>query len=59
MTMALYEYVCEWCEELVEINHPMHNEPKVYCPRCVKLMRKSFSVPQVTFKGVGFYSTDK
>lgn len=56
--MALYEYKCE-CGEKADISHPMHEGPTVYCPKCLKIMRKGFGTPWLSFSGSGFYSTDK
>ena len=56
--MALYEYKCDW-GHTVEISHPMSESPVVYCPECVKVMKKQLGTPWTQFKGSGFYSTDK
>lgn len=56
--MALYDYKCE-CGNSVEISHPMHWEPEVLCAKCTKVMRKVLFAAGVSFKGSGFYSTDK
>lgn len=41
------------------ISHGFDNEPIVHCPKCTAIMLKVYSVPNVSFKGTGFYSTDK
>lgn len=56
--MALYDYKCE-CGHSKEVSHSIAEVPKVECPECTKLMRKSFGIPVITFNGEGFYSTDK
>lgn len=56
--MALYEYRCDE-EHKVEISHPMAESPTVYCPKCLKIMKKQFGTPWINLKGQGFYSTDK
>ena len=56
--MALYEYVCG-CGAKSDISHPMEQSPEIVCPKCQKKMRKGFGTPWLSFKGEGFYSTDK
>ena len=58
MMMALYEYVCA-CGNKSDISHPINESPKIICPKCTKLMRKGFGTPWLSFKGTGFYSTDR
>lgn len=56
--MPLYEYGCV-CGTKNDISHPMAESPEVICPNCHKQMHKGFGAPLLTFKGEGFYSTDK
>lgn len=56
--MPIYEYSCP-CGAKNDISHPMSNSPKIICPKCYKEMRKGFGTPVISFKGEGFYSTDK
>jgi putative FmdB family regulatory protein len=57
--MPLYEYVCENKHKLVEIRS-IHddNEPTV-CPDCGLKLAQVIAGVSVSFKGSGFYSTDR
>jgi len=54
--MPLYEYRCD-CGNEFEQRHMIHDDP-AYCS-CGKKARKVFGLVGVSFKGKGFYSTDK
>ena len=56
--MALYDYKCIE-GHVLQISHPMDEEPEVFCGQCSAKMKKVFGVPWTQFKGSGFYSTDK
>ncbi|KPK46086.1 MAG: hypothetical protein AMK74_01415 [Nitrospira bacterium SM23_35] len=32
--MPVYEYKCETCEYVFEVNHAMNENPAVFCPEC-------------------------
>ena len=51
--MPLYDFKCEYCTEVIEINEPI---PPA-CSTCGNLMMRIWSAPAVQFKGPGFYST--
>jgi putative FmdB family regulatory protein len=51
--MPLYDFKCECCLEVVEINEPI---PPA-CNTCGNTMMRIWSAPAVQFKGSGFYST--
>lgn len=55
--MPTYDYNCE-AGHTKEIVHPMTESPRFYC-HCGKPLRKAMSAPVISFKGEGFYSTDK
>lgn len=38
--MPTYEYKCEQCGMLIEVNHSMNEEPVVECPQCNKKAKK-------------------
>lgn len=57
--MPTYEYVCKSCGHLFEIVQPMRDDPLTECPECGGLLRKVFAPPAISFKGSGFYATDK
>lgn len=59
--MAKYDYFCQVCDKTVEVERPMaESEPEDghICPTCGYRMVKQYSLPAITFKGPGFYSTD-
>lgn len=51
--MPLYDFKCECCLEVTEINEPV---PPA-CSTCGNAMKRIWSAPAVQFKGSGFYST--
>ena len=51
--MPLYDFKCEYCNEVIEINEP--DSPP--CGTCGNAMKRIWSAPAVQFKGSGFYST--
>jgi putative FmdB family regulatory protein len=55
--MPTYNYKCENGHDK-DIFHSMDEAPRMYC-HCGKPLKKGFSSPVITFKGQGFYSTDK
>jgi putative FmdB family regulatory protein len=58
--MPLYSYTCKTCEVTSAISRSIH-DPEVIpaCLKCDQPMQRQYSTPAVTFKGSGFYSTDK
>lgn len=58
--MPTYEYQCPTCKEVHVIIHPMSEEITRKCVTCDnKLVRKPSATSRPTFKGEGFYTTDK
>lgn len=56
--MPLYEYVCE-CGHRLTVTHTITEDPEITCSNCKGGMRRTFGSPTVSFKGSGFYSSDK
>lgn len=59
--MALYEYKCPKCKEITTISRSI-TEPETNpeCWTCKVLLQRVYSSNMgVSFKGSGFYSTDK
>ena len=56
--MPIYVYECP-CGQIVEISHPITEEPEIECDNCDGMMYRKPSVPNIRFNGKGFYSTDK
>ena len=57
--MPTYVYICAVCGPM-DIVQKITEKPHRTCPDCKGTeFRKSFAVPAISFKGNGFYSTDK
>lgn len=52
--MALYEYYCKNCEDVVDISHPINDSPQIICMQCYSTRVKKLGVGAVTFKGSGW-----
>lgn len=58
--MPVYEYECKKCREHLFENRPMSEADRIdKCARCGKPMQRVYNFGAVTFKGSGFYKTDK
>lgn len=49
--MARYDYKCSKCDHIFEIQHSIHEEPKVKCEKC-----KAISIRQISSR-VNLYGT--
>ncbi len=56
--MARYDYRCESCGDVFEVEHGMTERPEVTCPVCGGNASKVFSASGIKFEGSGFYNTD-
>jgi putative FmdB family regulatory protein len=58
--MPVYSYKCPDCGYSVDVRTELDKAdlPK-HCPKCKIAMRKLLGLGGVSFKGNGFYSTDK
>lgn len=58
--MALYEYKCPECETNITVQRGMtEDDPGYTCETCNIALNRVYSNVGVSFKGSGFYSTDK
>jgi putative FmdB family regulatory protein len=57
--MPTYSYVCKSCAHAFDAQHSIHDEALKTCPECKGELRKVLGEVGVTFKGSGFYRTDK
>ena len=57
--MARYDYQCEACGEIFEVEHPMGEHPEVSCPVCGGHAEHHFDPSGIVFKGSGYYNTDQ
>ena len=57
--MTTYGYECK-LDGYFERDYPIATNPSsIECPVCKDPATRSYSVPAISFKGSGFYSTDK
>jgi putative FmdB family regulatory protein len=58
--MPIYEFKCTECDQTATIAASIKTEPSVpVCSACTVTMVRVYGVAAVTFKGSGFYQTDK
>ena len=58
--MPAYQYKCPHCEVILVVNRSLHDaDPGYECETCKIPMNKVYSIGAVTFRGSGFYRTDK
>ncbi|MCP4751793.1 MAG: zinc ribbon domain-containing protein [Proteobacteria bacterium] len=54
--MPIYEYICEHCEEEVEVIQKISEEPLTQCPSCSEnTLKKKTSMSAFHLKGGGWY----
>lgn len=56
--MPRYEYKCEGCGELFEVQQKFADEPLKVHEKCGGKVERLISVPALQFKGSGFYVND-
>ncbi len=56
--MVRYDFYCQHCELIREIQRSMKDNSPVYCLQCDREMKQQITPPGIIFKGSGFYSTD-
>jgi putative FmdB family regulatory protein len=59
--MSIYSYICPKCEKVSDVEKPMADPHPNVCPLCgyKGVLGRVFAVPGITFRGSGFYHTDK
>lgn len=57
--MPYYEFTCDTCELTSMLTFSINEDKQATCHKCRQPMRRSYSSPAITFKGTGFYTTDK
>ena len=58
--MAYYDYKCQDCDNTVTVSRGMtEDDPGYTCNTCNSTLTRVYSNVGVSFKGSGFYSTDK
>lgn len=56
--MPKYDYSCEYCERVFEIEKKISDPDPQKCEECGTALKRVYSPVGVTFKGSGFYKTD-
>jgi len=56
--VPIYEYQCESCEHIFEVQQKFSDPLVDACVKCGKSVRKVISAPGIMFKGSGWYVTD-
>jgi putative FmdB family regulatory protein len=57
---VIYSYKCSKCNSELTIERSIHEEVRSpTCFDCHESMNRVWDSPAITFKGTGFYSTDK
>jgi putative FmdB family regulatory protein len=56
--MPRYDYSCNECELIIEVQRSFSETSPENCPTCGIEMSKVYGSVGVTFKGSGFYKTD-
>lgn len=57
--MPTYDYKCKNCDKILTLILPIDGNHSQQCPTCGKDMVKKFASVPTSFKGEGFYTTDK
>ena len=54
--MPVYEYECNACQKVFEIQQKMADKPLTSCPECEGELKKLMSMSSFQLKGGGWYS---
>jgi putative FmdB family regulatory protein len=57
--MPAYEFTCLPCDKTITVTLSLTGSQQISCPDCAEIMKRSYNFGAVTFKGSGFYRTDK
>ncbi len=57
--MPRYDYRCPACDHRFEVRQSFQDEAVAPCPECGSDSSRVLHVPQVVYKGSGFYTTDR
>ena len=57
--MPTYDYMCDYCNIVFEVQHKMSETPSIVCPQCGQASHQVLSAGfGLNFTGKGFYQTD-
>ena len=54
--MPVYEYECNECQKVFEVQQRMSDEPMKQCPECDGQVKKLMSMSSFQLKGGGWYA---
>ncbi|MFA7383021.1 MAG: FmdB family zinc ribbon protein [Desulfurivibrionaceae bacterium] len=54
--MPIYEYQCEACQDIIEAQQRLSEEPLTTCPACSGSLKKLISRSSFQLKGGGWYA---
>lgn len=54
--MPLYEYECQACEQVFEVQQKISDDPLKSCPECQGEVKKLMSMSSFQLKGGGWYA---
>jgi putative FmdB family regulatory protein len=54
--MPIYEYECQSCEKVFEVQQRISDDPLESCPECKGAVKKLVSVSSFQLKGSGWYA---
>lgn len=57
--MPTYDFQCKGCQQTVTITASMSELKTPQCLQCLTNMHRLWDVGAITFRGRGFYTTDK
>lgn len=56
--MPVYSFRCRKCKRVLTVNHPFSEKHPEAC-ECGGALARKFDVPNVVYRGSGYYHTDK
>jgi putative FmdB family regulatory protein len=54
--MAMYDYKCRVCNDVVTVTHSIDDKPTILCAKCDAKRVKVFGAPSLSFPGSGWGS---
>jgi len=49
-----YDFACDECKIIFEVQHGIHEKPEVVCPQCKKPAQRRYTMPEVYVRGYGW-----
>jgi putative FmdB family regulatory protein len=54
--MPIYEYQCQSCQDVIEVQQSLAEKPLTTCPACAGSLKKIISMSSFSLKGGGWYA---